>query len=60
MKYQTLKNKFLVNPNRKISRSEMAGIKLIKPKALISIRVPKETLPTKGKININNNTSCRH
>ena len=48
-----------VNPNRKISRSQMAGISLIKICwALISVRVPLETLPTKGKISISiNNTN---
>ena len=55
------KKKLLVNLNRRICRSQMAWINLIKIHYTItSIRVPLETLPTKGKIsnnvsNINNN-----
>ena len=38
------KNKILINPNRKIYRSQVAGINLIKIHyALISLRVPIET-----------------
>ena len=37
--------------NRKISRSQIAGINLIKNlQALIPVRVPLETVPTNGKL----------
>ena len=45
--------KILLNPNRNISRSQMAGINRTKIRqALIFVRVSLEILPTNGKINI--------
>ena len=44
--------------NRKISRLQMAVVSLIKElQALISVRIPLEILPTKGKLKFNNNNS---
>ena len=50
--------------NRKFSRSKMAGIILMKNlQALISVRVPLETLPTDGKRKFdsnNNDPECNY
>ena len=53
MEYHNRKNKVLVNSDRKISRSHMAGINLIKMyEAPISVRTPLEALPITRKISI--------